>query len=167
MMMLRSIALLFGILCGVATSQLPEFVQQYRQRLGGALDELTAMVDQFKSEAGAAGLDSSGAIAQLEANGDRLVRDRGRSMAEAIARRDRLADQQQRMRGAGPFARLVVFAEAYDPGIARRAWGDYEPAVPTTPEGFASAGAGALLGYGFLRLVGAPFRRRRKQPATA
>lgn len=166
-MILRSIALFFGILCGVATSQLPEFVQQYRQRLGGALDELTAMIDQFQSEAGAAGLDRSGAIAQLEANSDQLVRDRGKSMAQTIARRDRLADQQQRMRGAGPFARLFVFAEAYDSRIAQRAWGDYEPAVPTTPEGFAIAGAGALLGYGVLRLVGAPFRRRRKQPATA
>ncbi|MCC0002807.1 MAG: DUF2937 family protein [Methylobacteriaceae bacterium] len=167
MMMLRSIALVFGLLCGVASSQLPEFVQQYRQRLGGALDELTAMVAQFQSEARAAGLDSAGAIAQLEANRDQLVRDRGRSMAQTIARRDRLADQQQRMQNAGQFARLLVFAQSYDSGIARRAWGDYEPAVPTAPEGFASAGVGALLGYGFLRLVGAPFRRRRKQPATA
>ena len=167
MMLLRSIALVFGLLCGVASSQLPEFVQQYRQRLGGALDELTAMVAQFQSEARAAGLDSAGAIAQLEANRDQLVRDRGRSMAQTIARRDRLADQQQRMQNAGQFARLLVFAQSYDSGLANRAWGDFEPAVPTSPEGFATAGAGALFGYGFLRILGAPFRRRRREPATA
>ena len=29
------------------------------------------------------------------------------------------------------------------------------------------SGAGALFGYGFLRILGAPFRRRRREPATA
>ena len=45
MMILRRFALMFGLFCGVAASQLPEFAQQYRQRLGGALDELTALVE--------------------------------------------------------------------------------------------------------------------------
>lgn len=167
MMILRSLALGFGLFCGVIFSQLPEFAQQYRQRLGGALDELTALVDQFAQEARSAGLDMKDAIARLEANGEPLARDRGKSMEQTIVRRDRLEDQQRRMREAGPFARLLVFAQSFDTGIARRAWGDFEPAVPTTPEGFATAGAGALGGYGLLRLLGAPFRRRRKQPATA
>ena len=167
MMILRRFALMFGLFCGVAASQLPEFAQQYRQRLGGALDELTVLVEQFASEAEAAGLDTKGAIAQLEANGDQLVRERGRAMEQTIVRRDRLADQKARMREAAPFERLLVFAQSYDAGIARRAWGDFEPAVPTTTEGFVSAGAGALVGYGFLRIVGAPFRRRRRGPAAA
>lgn len=164
MMILRRLALMFGLFCGVAASQLPEFAQQYRQRLGGALDELTTLVDQFAAEAKGAGLDTKGAIAQLEANGDQLVRERGKSMEQTVARRDWLAGQKTRMQEAGPFARLLVFAQSYDSGIARRAWGDFEPAVPTTAEGFATAGAGALAGYGFLRILGAPFRRRR-QPA--
>ncbi|HMN70785.1 MAG TPA: DUF2937 family protein [Rhodoblastus sp.] len=166
-MILRRLALGFGLFCGVVASQLPEFAQQYRQRLGGALDELTALVDQFASEAQSAGLDTKGAIARLEADGEQLARDRGRSMAQTVARQQRLAGQQKRMQEAGPFTRLIVLAETYDPRIARRAWGDYEPAVPTTGEGFAAAGAGALAGYGVLRLVGAPFRRRRRELAPA
>jgi len=163
MMILRRFALVFGLFCGVVASQLPEFAQQYRQRLGGALDELTALVDQFASEARAAGLDTKGAVAQLEANSEQLVRDRGKSMEQTIARRERLSDQQKKMQDAGPFARLFVFAQSYDSGIARRAWGDFEPAVPTTAEGFATAGAGGFFGYMLLRLVGAPFRRRRQE----
>lgn len=167
MMILRRLALVFGLFCGVAASQLPEFAQQYRQRLGGALDELSAIVDQFVSEAKGAGLDAKGAIAQLEANGDQLVRERGRSMAQTMARRDRLADQNARMQQAAPLVRLLVFAQSYDSGIASRAWGAFEPAVPTTAEGFATAGAGAVAGYAFLRGLGAPFRRRRREPAAA
>lgn len=166
-MILRRLALGFALFCGVVASQLPEFAQQYRQRLGGALDELTALVDQFASESRATGLDPKGAVAQLEASGDQLVRERGRSMEQTMARREKLADQKARMQEAGPFARLVAFAQSYDPGIARRAWGDYEPAVPTTGEGFATAGAGALAGYGLMRLLGAPFRRRRRETAAA
>lgn len=166
-MILRRIALGFGLFCGVIASQAPEFAQQYRQRLGGALDELTTIVEQFSSEAKSAGLETKDAIARLEANGEQLARDRGRSIEQTIARHARLDDQQKRMREAGPFARLIVLAETYDPRIAQRAWGDFEPAVPTTPEGFVTAVAGALLGYGFLRLVGAPFRRRRREPAPA
>ncbi len=167
MMILRRLALVFGLFCGVAASQVPEFAQQYRQRLGGALDELTALVDEFAAEARAAGLDAKGAIAQLEANADPLVRDRGRSMEQTMLRRDRLEEQRRRMIEAGPFARLAAFAQSYDAGIARRAWGDFEPAVPTTAEGFATAGAGALAGYGALRILAAPFRRRRRGPAAA
>ncbi len=166
-MILRRLALGFGLLCGLVASQLPEFAQQYRQRLGGALDELTALVDQFSSEAKSAGLEPKDAIARLEANDEQLARDRGKSMEQTVRRRDRLADQQRRMREAGSFTRLLVLAESFDGRIASRAWSDYEPAVPTTPEGFATAGAGALGGYGLLRLLCAPFGRRRRQSATA
>ena len=167
MMILRRFALLFGLFCGVVASQLPEFAQQYRQRLGGALDELTALVDQFATEASAAGLDTKGAVAQLEANTEQLVRERGKSMEQTMARRERLAAQKTQMQEAGPFARLLVFAQSYDQGIARRAWGDFEPAVPTTAEGFATAGAGGFFGYLILRILGAPFRRRRRETAAA
>ncbi|MFV0280599.1 MAG: DUF2937 family protein [Rhodoblastus sp.] len=164
-MILRRLALLFGLFCGVVASQLPEFAQQYRQRLGGAVDELTAQIQQFASEAQAAGLDKRSAIAQLEASSDQLVRDRGKSMAKMDVRRDYLAEQLADMKKAAPVSRLIVFAQGYDVGVARRAWGDFEPAVPTTAEGFTIAGVGGVLGYSLLRLIGAPFRRRRK-PVT-
>jgi hypothetical protein len=56
-----------------------------------------------------------------------------------------------------------VFARDYDGQVAARTYEDYRPAVPTTVEGLAHAGAGFVLGYG---LVGVPVamakRRRRK-----
>ena len=130
-------------------------------------NRLKNMVLDVLFDRNAAGLDAKGAIAQLEANTEQLVRERGKSMEQTIARRERLAEQKTQMQEAGPFARLPVFARSYDSGIARRAWGDFEPAVPTTAEGFATAGAGGFFGYMLLRLLGAPFRRRRRETAAA
>lgn len=166
MYLLRRFALGFGLLCGVITSQVPEFAQQYRQRLGGALDELTAIIDEFRTDASKYGMDERQAVAALEKNTDQLARDRGQAMARTMQRRDRLAEQSTSFETAGPYARLLVFARDFDPQLASRAWSSFEPAVPVTSEGFATAGAGTVAGYAVLRLLAAPFRRRRK-PAAA
>ena len=45
-MILRRLAFAVSLLLGALASQLPEFAQQYRQRLGGAIDELQRIVAQ-------------------------------------------------------------------------------------------------------------------------
>ena len=55
-MIARTMALAAALLGGVTTSQLPEFAQQYRQRLGGAIDALTQVVEEFRADAAAHGL---------------------------------------------------------------------------------------------------------------
>lgn len=167
-MIVRAIALGVGVLCGALASQAPEFAQQYRQRLGGALDELTAMVTQFDDDARRAGMDRLGAVDALMRNGEPIARGRGVAMQQTIVRRDRLADQQQRFQTAGPFGRLLAFVSDFDPQLAGRAWKDFEPAAPLTAEGAASAGAGLVAGYGLTSLIAWPFgRRRRAKPAAA
>ena len=46
----RIAAVGFGVLGGFLASQGPEFSQQYRQRLGGAIDELNRVVARFDSK---------------------------------------------------------------------------------------------------------------------
>jgi hypothetical protein len=49
-MLVGRLALFFGLLLAVAASQIPEYAQQYRQRLGGAIDELqTISPDSIKT----------------------------------------------------------------------------------------------------------------------
>ena len=50
-MFLRRIALAIGLLCGLVATQAPEFAQQYRQRLAGAVDELSRVVGIFDDDA--------------------------------------------------------------------------------------------------------------------
>ena len=152
-------ALAFGILGGVVASQGPEFAQQYRQRLGGAIDELQRVVGRFDADARSTGHTRDGAIDQLRQNPDRLTSLQGDAMRANVERLDRLRHQQQAFRDAGAFSRLWLLAREGDLDLARAAYHDFEPAVPTTNEGFVAAVLGFILGWVLARLIGMPLRR--------
>ena len=155
----RTMAAAMGLLGGVVASQGPEFAQQYRQRLGGAIDELRRVVQRFDADAGANGQSREGAVDRLRANPDDLVSRQGDAMRANIERLERLERQRQTFVEAGPFQRLVVLVRDGDVDLARAAYQDFEPAVPTTQEGLVAAGAGFLGGWSLTWLVGAFFRR--------
>lgn len=159
--LLRRFALVFGLFIGTLASQLPEFAQQYRQRLGGALDELSRIVRNFDEQAQSQGLTEGAALDRLKKNSDELVQRQGESMQDNVIRRDRLAEQQDAFQRAGPVGRLGVLARDFDPGIARGAWNTFEPAVPVTIEGLAAGGIGIVAGYCLWHACALPFRRRR------
>ena len=47
----NTMTMAFGLAGALTLSQAPEFAQQYRQRLGGALDELRRVVADFDADA--------------------------------------------------------------------------------------------------------------------
>ncbi len=165
-MIFRRFALAIGLLFAGLFSQLPEFTQQYRQRLGGAIDELNAMIERFDTEAAALSLDREQAINRLKANSDMLAKDRGRSLEDSVNRKDQLEWQKRALETAGPVRQYVVLAEGFDPGIARQAYRDYQPAMPVTTAGFFAAGVGLVVGSLLTHLVTFPIRRRRPGPRT-
>jgi hypothetical protein len=57
-------------------SQTPEFVQQYSQRLGGALDELHQVVNDFDQDAARSGLVRDDALEEMRSASTRFLRDR-------------------------------------------------------------------------------------------
>jgi hypothetical protein len=162
-MFARRIAALIGLFFAVVTSQLPEYAQQYRQRLGGAIDELNTLIERFDAESTQSGMNQDQGIAHLQQSDDRFVQQRGNQMRDTIARRDRLERQVQDFAKAGPVGRVVVLAEDFDPKIAARAYQAYEPAVPTTYEGVIAAVIGFLFGGGLIHLLAWPIRRRRRR----
>ena len=162
-LLLRRLALAVGVLCGLAATQGPEFAQQYRQRLAGAVDELSRAVATFDAEAAAETITPDEAIRRLQDNGDLLARERGRDMADDKARLARLQDSQTAFAGGAPVRRLATFFADFDAGVARRAWGDFQPAVPTTVEAFVVGAAGWVLGWAATHLVVWPVRRRARR----
>ncbi|GGB32004.1 hypothetical protein GCM10011316_00090 [Roseibium aquae] len=160
----RIFVLIVMLLAGGATSQLPEFSQQYRQRLGGAIDALSQVVAEFERDASSFGLTTSEAIDRLGTLPDAFARQRAQTISSTLVRLDRLKAQQIALTSAAPFERIGVFLAGMDPELARATAGDYEPAVPITAEGFLSAGlgglAGLLLGRGCLFLGRLRIRRR-------
>ena len=166
-MFARRLALAIALLAALIGSQGPEFAQQYRQRIGGALDELKRMVGGFDAEAAAEGLTPPQAIGRLEQNGNSLARERGRDMAETIVRADRLQEQLDAMRSAGPLQRLYVMVKDFDPEIAARTLDNFEPAAPMSLEAVVAAVFAALWGWAATHLLALPFRRLRERSRAA
>ncbi len=161
----RTIATAFGAFAAFAAAQAPEFGQQYRQRLGGALDELTRIVQRFEADAAREGLSRDQGLARLRQSPDAFARQRAEAEAATIRRQERLKLQKDVLAGAGPGVRIVSLLTEGDRELIDRTLADFEPAMPATAEGALLAAGGFAGGYGIARLLGAmasaPFRRRR------
>lgn len=164
----RILAVAIGLMTGLAGAQMPEFAQQYRQRLGGAIDELRRVVTRFDDNARTAGATREEALKRLAENTDPVARAQATTTEELVVRLWRLENQKRSFEEAGPFNRLVLLARQGDPGLARATYLDYEPAWPATSEGLISGGAGFLAGWGLLIFLANIFRRlnpfRRRRP---
>ena len=159
-MILRRFALLVALLFGFALTQVPEFVQQYRQRLGGAIDELSHTIARFDSDSAQQGLTESGGIDRLRANTDRFVQQRGTQMQDDVVRLQSLREAQSDFRSQGTIAQLGTLATHYDSVIAQGAFGDFKPAVPTSPDALGLGLFGFVFGGGIVHMTGRPLRRR-------
>jgi Protein of unknown function (DUF2937) len=159
-MFARRFALAVAVLAGLIGSQGPEFAQQYRQRLGGALAELNRIIAEFDAEAQRQNLTPAEGLNRLADNADPLARERGEDMAEAIDRAKRLSKQLHAIESGNPLTRLYVVARNFDPEIAKSALDDYEPAAPLTLGALAAAGLAAFWGWAATHIIAWPFRRR-------
>ncbi len=135
-----------------ATSQMPEFAQQYRQRLAGAVEELRVVVADFDKDAQTAGVTRKQALESLVQSSEKFPRERGASMTKTIDRFDALAKQQIAIEQAEPVSRPLFMLSAPDETLVKGAWEIFEPAVPLNAPGAFWGGFGALL-FGLLARI--------------
>jgi len=157
---------LLCVVGAVAFSQVPEFIQQYVQRLGGHLDEARRQLEQFQATAAQSGLSLDQLIHATAATADPAVARLGAVIRASQARVAVLSADEQAIRGAHLFARPFVFLHHADPAIVRATWSIFRPAVPTTFEGLIYALTGVFLILCFYHgAVRYPVRRawRRRQ----
>jgi hypothetical protein len=158
----RRLAVAVALIAGVIGSQGPEFAEQYRQRMGGALDELKRIVVQFDAAAAREGLTPPQAAGRLEQNAEPLAREQGQDMVQTIARADRFEEELEEMQSAGPLMRIYVMAKDFDLEIAGHTLDNYEPAAPLSLEAVVAAGLAAIWGWAATHLVAWPIRRARR-----
>lgn len=158
-MFFRAFAFVLALVAGMVLSQVPEFAQQYRQRLGGAIDELARDITNFDADAARVGLDREQALQKYENAAELLFRSRGVRTREQIARYTRLVAQQQAFTSAGPFGRIIVLFSNLDQTIAANAMREFEPAMPTTLEGVVFAAGGFIVVFLFLHGLRLVFSR--------
>ena len=132
------------VIGAVIFSQVPEFIQQYLQRLGGHLDEARRQLLQFQQTAAQSGLTLDRLISQTSANADPAVARLGGVMTGAVSRVDTLEAAQTAIQHASLWSRPFVFLRNIDPEIARATWTIFKPAVPTTAEGLVYSLVGML-----------------------
>lgn len=155
--------LIAGCVGAVIASQTPEFMQQYKQRLGGAIDELATVVRHFDDDATLAGMDRASAIERYTGSGDSFFVRRGTSMQTTINRWHNMSDHWRALTSSNVFARLPVFLSGADKELLRRTWNTYKPAIPTTLEGLAYSGVGFLITHTIFGAFLSLFRGRRYQ----
>ncbi|MYZ49844.1 DUF2937 family protein [Propylenella binzhouense] len=164
-MIRRAVVLAAALAGGLATSQFPEFAQQYRQRLGGALDEIRQVVADLDADAGRNRLTREEALRSYGSEPG-FLRDRGLTMAGVVRRYETLMRQREDMEAVPPALRPVIVLRSPDARVVEGAWADFEPAVPVTAAGFLWAALGLLAGALFAWLLLLPFRRRKRMPAV-
>lgn len=167
-MILRGIILAGGVLGAATASQFPEYSQQYRQRLGGAVDALEEVVSDFDASAQSEGLSREAALAQMQ--GTAFLDRRRADMSRTFARYEQLQADIDALEGAGPFMRAYHVARSADAEVAAAALDTFEPAVPLSVAGGIFAGGGFLAGliavWTMLKLLLWPFGRRRVARGT-
>jgi hypothetical protein len=137
-------------------AQLPEFIQQYLQRLGGHIDEAKRALRTVADSVAFQALDPAGRAAAVAAHEARV--------ATLQIARDAIA-------GAGPIEKPYALVRHLDPDIAAGAWSVFKPAVPLEPLGLAYALVGLVGGWLVYEMLtgaaGLVFRRRSAPPETA
>jgi len=161
----RALAMVGGLTGAAGLSQYPEFAQQYTQRLAGQVEALEVVVEDFETTAERSGLTRDEALAEM--TGTTFLADRGRDMERTITRYEGLQSDYTMLTEASAFEKMMMPHRLADGETFRGTWGDYEPAVPLTAAGAASAGVGFFAGW---LLVGVliwiltlPFRRRQPE----
>lgn len=136
------------ILGAVVACQLPEFIQQYLQRLGGRLDEARRQLAQFTDIAAQSRLSLADFIDRTSHNADTSVARLAGVMRDTVSRVDSLSAADSAIRHASLWEKPFVFFSHFDPDIARATLSIYKPAVPTTLEGLVYAVLGMLVVLG-------------------
>jgi len=126
-------------------SQAPEFAQQYRQRLGGAIDELRTVVQEFDADAAASNLTRGQALQKMLDSAEQFFHDRGVTMDRTIGRFDALVRQQELMERSHPVTRPLFVLQSPDRKVLEGVWSQFEPAVPLNVPGAVYGGIGALI----------------------
>ncbi|MCB1414939.1 MAG: DUF2937 family protein [Nitratireductor sp.] len=149
----RILTLAGALTGGAVVSQAPEFAQQYRQRIGGALQELSAVVADFDKDAAASDMTREEALTRYSRSQDRFLRDRGASIDQTLLRHARLTQQREALEAAIPLMKPFHVAQYADPALVEGAWEDFKPAVPLTAEGGIYAAGGAVTGWFLIALL--------------
>ena len=144
---------IFSVIGAVAFSQIPEFIQQYIQRLGGHVDEAQYQLELIRKGAQSCGHTLSSYIELFITHTDPGIVRQGQLIQRTIERASELAEALQAIKEASVFTRPFVFLAKVKYPIARATLEDFQPAVPLTLESVIYAFIGLFIALAFYQFV--------------
>jgi len=144
---------IFSVIGAVAFSQIPEFIQQYIQRLGGHVDEAQHQVELIKEAAQSSGHTLRAYIEIFITHTDPSIVHQGQLIQRTIERARELTETLQAMRDASVFAKPFAFLAKIKYPIARATLEDFQPAVPITLESLVYAFIGLFFAWALYQYV--------------
>jgi len=138
---------IIGLAMAAVLSQEPEFLQQYRQRLDGAIGILQQQADAFDADARAQSLTRDQALGRLQTNPDPIAVAEGSQRQAAFVRLDTLARDRADLAQPGLIHRFTNLVRHLDRPIAKSTLTGFVPAAPLSADGLFFAGLGFLIGF--------------------
>lgn len=125
-MFIRELVLIALIVSGgVGASQIPQFVQEYEQRLGGASDEASRQLAEYDNVARQAGMVLSTYIALLKSNSDQRVIATGETISKLQSRAQGLRRQRQDLSRSARLLKPLILARLYDHDLLTATWAQF------------------------------------------
>jgi hypothetical protein len=139
-------AVLFAFLFAIGFSQVPAFLQEYQQRLGGAVDELRSVVEEDRASARRNGVTLQRLIEDHRQSARPTVRATGVAIGARVERLAVLEKAADRLAAASALERPWVFLRTVDRPIAQGTWTEFKPTLTLDiPYGAAGVLAGLLV----------------------
>ena len=111
----------FALSSLLAASQIPGFVQEYEQRLGGTRDEVTRLVAEFTSIAERADTDLAGYAIRLADNVDASISATGREILSLLERETAVAAHVDALAASSRLMKpLLTHRRGHHPATERR-----------------------------------------------
>lgn len=124
---------LFALFVALGFSQVPVFVQEYEQRLGGAMDELARVIDQDRANAQAVGMDLNAFLQKHELSGDTAFHKTGKAMRDRLDRQAQLQESVRVLDSAPVWQKPLIVAQTANRDMMRRTWEKFSATLTLNP----------------------------------
>ena len=133
--------------------QIPAFIIQYIQRLGGHVDELKLLIGKYRTAAADNGRSLDEYIQLHLQSGVKEFAASGKLMSDNIERFNFLSDAHQQISGASGIKQFVYFIRKSDIDIIRGTYSDFVPGISFSIDSILYAAAGIAVFMSFYLLI--------------
>lgn len=144
------LCIVFGAFMG---SQVPQFMQQYSQRLSGHVTELEHLVEQLRKTASLSHKTLDQYIQKFLSSSDPDFVHQGHFMQGIVNRWDELNQSYLSLMQSSPLSRPFTFLYGLKSDIAGSTFDSFQPGLSLNLEGLCYTGVGIVCGWAFFKVV--------------